>query len=110
MAHLLPHGDAALENNVIARQPVLAALRADVSAVYGNYFQFRSDTAFNAPLEREAAVRGAMFHVQRTGCLCDGTDDEDETGGRQSFLVRPSDILSSVLVADYLSQQGKGTV
>jgi len=48
-----------------------------------------------------------------TGTLKDGTDDQDDTGGRLSFLVTPVDSLRISLVADYFRQGGQlagGTV
>lgn len=39
----------------------------------------------------------------------DGTDDQDDWGGRASLRVEPTDSLSINIVADYFQQRGAGT-
>jgi iron complex outermembrane receptor protein len=94
--------------NVISNQPVAGQWVADASAEYGNYSYFRTDEVLNAPLGDTAAVRVAFFHAQHNGYLNDGTDDEDDTGGRISFKITPTDALNILVVGDYFKQEGLG--
>jgi iron complex outermembrane receptor protein len=94
--------------NVISKQPELDSWGADVSAQYGNYATVRADGALNAPLGNDAAIRLAVFHVEHNGYMNDGTDDQDETGGRLTFRWDPLETLKINLVADYAGNDQKG--
>ncbi len=94
--------------NVISKQPALQSWEADATLEYGNYSYFRADGVLNVPLGESTALRAAVFHVQHNGYLNDGTDDEDDTGGRLSFRYAPANDLDILLVGDYFKQQGLG--
>ncbi len=99
--------------NVISKSPVLGEFGGDASIQYGNYSASREDGVLNLPLGSEAAARLAVFHTQHEGYMKDGTDDQDDTGGRASFLWTPSDNLRISLVGDFFEQGGQlagGTV
>jgi iron complex outermembrane receptor protein len=99
--------------NVISKKPVLGEFGGDASVQFGNYSANREDGVLNLPIGTEAAARLAVFHTKHGGYMKDGTDDQDDTGGRLSFLVTPLDSLSISLVADYFQQGGQlagGTV
>jgi iron complex outermembrane recepter protein len=94
--------------NVISKQPELGAWGADVSAEYGNYAAVRADAALNAPLGDNAAIRLAVFHVEHNGYMNDGTDDQNQTGGRLTFRWEPLETLKISVVADYADNSQKG--
>lgn len=99
--------------NVISNKPELGQFGADASVEYGNYASSREDGVLNLPIGDEAAVRFAGFHAQHDGYMEDGTDNEFDTGGRLSFLAKPTDTLDVSVVADYYKQGGSlagGTV
>jgi len=50
----------------------------------------------------------AVFHVQHNGYMSDGTDDQDQTGGRLTFRWDPLEALKINLVADYSGNHQKG--
>ena len=95
--------------NVISKQPDLGVWGADVSAEYGNYASTRIDAALNVPVGNDAAIRFAAFHVQHSGYMSDGTDDQDQSGGRVTFRWDPADDLKISVVADYAGNDAKGT-
>lgn len=94
--------------NVISKAPTLGALEGDASVQYGNYSASREDLALNVPIGDISAMRFAAFHVQHDGYMHDGTDSQDDTGARLSFLVAATDSLRIKLVADYFHQGGDG--
>lgn len=94
--------------NVISRPAELDTWGGDASVEYGNYATVRTDGALNAPLGNDAAIRLAIFHVQHNGYMSDGTDDQDQTGGRLTFLWDPLETLKINLVADYSGNHQKG--
>src|SRR5579872_6424878 len=94
--------------NVISHQPDLGRFDIDASAEYGNYSYFRVEGAVNIPIGDVAAARLAVFHVRHNGYLSDGTDDQDDTGGRLSFRVAPSETFNVSIVGDYFKQGGAG--
>ena len=94
--------------NIISKQPELGSVGVDASVEYGNYASLRTDGALNVPLGDNAAVRVALFHVEHNGYMNDGTDDQDVTGGRLSFLWDPIETLKISLVADYAGNYQKG--
>src|SRR5262249_50837468 len=94
--------------NVLPRRADIGKWSTDVSAEYGNEDSLRVDGALNVPLGEKAALRGALFHVSHDGYMNDGMDDEDDTAGRASFRIEPSDVLSIQVTADYFDQDGRG--
>jgi len=94
--------------NVLSKQPQLGQWGGDASLQYGNYAYFRADGMLNAPLGDEAALRAAFFHVKHNGYMNDGTDDEDDTGGRLSFKIVPAEGLNILIIGDYFKQRGLG--
>ena len=94
--------------NVITRKPDLSGFSGEASAEYGNFNALRLDAAVNLPLGDIAAVRLAGIHVSHDAYMNDGTDDQDDTGGRVSLRVDPTDTLSIVATADYFQQRGSG--
>jgi len=94
--------------NVISKKPQLGELGASVSGEYGNYDALRLDASVNAPLGDNAAVRAAAIKVRRDGYMNDGTDDQNDWGGRLSFRYEPVQALHITVVGDYFRQKGKG--
>jgi iron complex outermembrane recepter protein len=92
--------------NVISKAPVLGEFSGDASIQYGNYSANRDEVALNLPLGDISAVRLAAFHVQHLGYMEDGTENQDDTGARVSFLAAPTDTLQIKFVADYFHQGG----
>jgi len=82
--------------NVISKKPVLGEFGGDASVQFGNYSANREDGVSSADWT-EAAARLAVFHTKHDGYMKDGTDDQDDTGGRLSFLMTPMDSLSHLL-------------
>jgi len=94
--------------NVLPRRPVLGESDGELSFDYGNYDAARVDGAMNIPLGDRAAVRVAGIHVRHDAYMNDGTDDQDDSGGRLSFLLNPTPGLSINFAADYFDQGGDG--
>ena len=94
--------------NVIARKPELDKIGAEATAEYGNYNALRLDGAINLPLGDIAAIRAAGIYVKHDGYMKDGTDRQDDLGGRLSLRVEPSTNLSINVVGDYFRQRGTG--
>jgi iron complex outermembrane receptor protein len=94
--------------NVISKQPELGKRSGDASLEFGNYGAVRIDAALNLPLGERAAIRIAGLSVKHNGYMNDGTDDQDDRGGRISLLVQPTDSLKISTVVDYFKQGGKG--
>lgn len=94
--------------NVITHKPELGILGGDASFEYGNYDSVRLNGALNVPLSDIAALRVAGTYNNHDGYMNDGTDDQDDAGGRISLRVDPTPDLKIVLSADYFSQRGRG--
>jgi iron complex outermembrane receptor protein len=94
--------------NVLPRSPDIGSWDGEVNAEYGNEEYLRVDGALNAPIGENAAVRTAVFHVNHDGYMTDGMDDQDDTAGRASLLMEPSDELAIQVTADYFDQGGRG--
>jgi len=95
--------------NVISKQPVLDEFSADAMVEYGNYSTVREDGMINLPIAATAAVRVAGYHVQHDGYMDDGTDNQDDSGGRLSFKITPNESLNIVWVADFFKQGGQAS-
>ncbi|HEU4690935.1 MAG TPA: TonB-dependent receptor, partial [Vicinamibacterales bacterium] len=95
--------------NVLSRGPELGSWGGDASVEVGNEGHARVDGVVNVPLGTAAAMRAAAYHLQHDGWMNDGVDDQDDTAGRLSFQLEPSDVLSIRIVADYFDQGGRGT-
>jgi iron complex outermembrane receptor protein len=93
--------------NVISKAPDLNEFSADASVQFGNYATSREEGVLNLPLGQDAAVRFAGFHVQHDGYMSDGTDDQDDSGGRASLLFKPSDVFTVRVIADFFHQGGE---
>jgi iron complex outermembrane recepter protein len=94
--------------NVLPRGPDIGRWDAEVSAEYGNEDYLRMDGTLNVPLGQHAAMRTAAFHVSHDGYMNDGLDDQDDSAGRVSLLLEPTDELSIQVAADYFDQDGRG--
>jgi iron complex outermembrane recepter protein len=92
--------------NVISKAPVLGDFQFDGTLQGGNYTNFREDAMVNLPFGDSAALRVAAFHTQRDGYMSDGTDSQNDTGARLSFLVKATETLKITLVGDYFKQGG----
>lgn len=75
----------------------------------GNYGTVNAQAAVNVPLSSKAALRVAGFAARHDGYNRDGTDDQDDMGGRIQLLVEPTDDLKINIMADYASIGGNGT-
>ena len=94
--------------NVLSKMPDPNSFSADASFDFGNYSTNREDGMLNLPVADNAAVRFAAFHARHDGYMSDGSGDEDDTGGRLSFLWKGTDALTVKVVADYFHQGGQG--
>ena len=94
--------------NVISKKPELGHFGASGSIDYGNYNALRLDAAINLPLSDIAALRLSGIRVKHNGYMNDGTDDQNDYGGRASFRVDPAKDLKINVVADYFHQGGNG--
>lgn len=94
--------------NVLSRKPQLGEFGVEVNAEYGNYDAVRIDGALNIPLSDNSALRASGIYVKHDGYMKDGTDDQNDLGGRLSFRGEPTDNLSINIVADYFRQRGAG--
>ena len=94
--------------NVITKRPEFGHFGVEASGEFGNYDTLRLDAAVNVPLSANAALRLSGIRVRHDGYMNDGTDDQDDWGGRLSLRIEPSDALKINLVADYFQQKGMG--
>ncbi len=94
--------------NVVPRRPVLNEAGGELFVDYGNYDSVRVDGAVNIPLGDQTALRIAGIRVRHDAYMNDSTDDQDDTGGRVSFMLNSSESLSINVVADYFDQGGRG--
>ena len=95
--------------NVIPKRPSLAGRELDMLFEVGNYSSKKASAAVNLPLSDNVALRVAGQVVDRDGYLSDGYDDENGQAVRASLLIKPSDAVSILTIADYFHQGGKGT-
>ncbi len=94
--------------NVIPQKPILGQTTGYINGEYGNYNTGQVDGALNIPIGDIAALRFAGTYVRHDGYMKDGTDDQNEGGGRISLLVDPTDNLKITVVGDYFRQGGEG--
>jgi len=94
--------------NVLPAAPKLGELSGNVVGEYGNYDSVRVDGAINVPIGEDAALRAAGVFVRHDGYLSDGTDDQNDIGGRLSLRVQPAHNLKITVTADYFDQGGNG--
>lgn len=73
--------------NVVPRRPVLNEAGGELFVDYGNYDSVRVDGAVNIPLGDQTALRIAGIRVRHDAYMNDSTDDQDDTGGRVSFML-----------------------
>lgn len=95
--------------NVIPKRPELGKLGGDASVEYGKYNALRFDAALNIPLGDRAAFRVAGMRVKHNGYMNDGTDDQNDYGGRASLRLDASETLKVNVVGDYFHQGGTGS-
>lgn len=95
--------------NVISKRPKLGILAGSATVEYGNYDAWRVEGAVNVPMGDKVAVRAAVNRAKHDGYMRDGTDDQNDLGGRISLLAEPTDTLSVNLTADIFRQRGIGT-
>jgi iron complex outermembrane recepter protein len=94
--------------NVLPRGPDIGSWGGEANVEYGNEDHVRVDGALNIPLGEHAAMRAAGFHAGHDGYMNDGLDNQDDSAGRVSLLLEPSDQLSIRIMADYFDQGGRG--
>ena len=95
--------------NVLSKMPDPNSFSANASLDFGNYSENREEGMLNIPVAENTAVRFAAFHAKHDGYMSDGSDNQDDTGGRISFLWKGSDTpLTVKLIADYFHQGGEG--
>ncbi|MDZ5646010.1 TonB-dependent receptor [Nitrospirillum sp. BR 11828] len=95
--------------NVIPHRAELGETSGELTVEYGNYDAVRVDGDLNMPLGKDAAVRAAGIYVRHNGYMNDGTDDQNDMGGRVSLRVEPMDSLTINLTGDVFRQRGNGT-
>jgi iron complex outermembrane receptor protein len=98
--------------NVLSNKPELGTFAVDASFEAGNYAATREEAMVNLGGEN-TGLRLAGYHTQHNGYMRDGTDDQDDTGGRLSLLTQFSPTVDASLVVDYFKQGGRtsgGTV
>lgn len=94
--------------NLITNRPQLETLSGEGSVEFGNYNAIRTTGAANLPLGQSMALRTAVNYVDRDGYLSDGSDDDEQHGGRVQVLVAPGDRFSLLLGGDYEARSGTG--
>ncbi len=94
--------------NVIAHKPDLGEFGGYVSAQYGNYNEFLTAGAVNAPLGENGGLRIAFQTEDHDGYMRDGTDDADSKSFRISMRSQLTPDIGINIVADYTKIGGKG--
>ncbi len=67
----------------------------------GNYGFVHATAVENIPVSDALAVRGAFDYARHDGYYAEGSDAEDEFGGRVSALYKPTDDVSAYLWGSY---------
>ncbi|WP_324698871.1 TonB-dependent receptor [Novosphingobium sp. RL4] len=93
--------------NVIPKAPT-NSLEGSFSLELGNYDTVNAQGAFNIPVSEGVALRVAGFTARHDGYMHDGTDDQDDAGGRVQLRIEPADNLKINILADYVHQGGTG--
>jgi len=94
--------------NVITHKPDLGVLGAQGGFEYGNYNAKRADLAINVPLSDNVALRAAGIYVAHDPYMKDGTDNQNDRGGRIALRANPTPDLKILIEADYFQQRGRG--
>lgn len=94
--------------NVLPQVADIGKWASEVSAEFGNEDSARLEGVINIPLGQRAAVRAAGYHAEHDAYMNDGLDDQDDSAGRVSLRLAPSDELSIRIMADYFDQGGRG--
>ena len=94
--------------NVIPHAPELGEFSGSLTGEYGNYDAVRVDGAINVPLGDNAAVRAAGIFVRHDGYMSDGSDGQNDGGGRLTLLWKPTDTIKLTISGDYFHQGGSG--
>lgn len=94
--------------NVIPKTPQLGVVEGELMGEYGNYDSVRLEGHVNLPLSDTVAVRAAGTWVRHDGYMNDGTDDQNDLGGRLSLRWTPADSLNVVVSGDYFQSRGRG--
>ena len=94
--------------NVISKKPVIGRLEADGTAQIGNYNDYETEGALNAPINDQLAARVAFKTVHHDGYLTGGQDDADSQAVRARLLYKPSDTFNVLATASYFHDGGRG--
>lgn len=94
--------------NVIPAAPKLNEFGGSLGAEYGNYSHLRLSGTLNIPFGDKVALRASSIYIKHDGYMNDGSDDQDDFGGRLSLRAEPTDNLTISLVADYFQQRNIG--
>lgn len=101
--------------NAIPWRPGLGVWNMALEAEYGNYDQLITQAVINAPLGEHAATRLALLKQDHDPYYNDvgpnnieGPEGSDNFASRLQFLFEPTDRLSILLAADYLTEKGTG--
>ncbi len=95
--------------NILPMRPDSGGRGGEASGEFGNEGWLRLDGVLNLPLGQGSAMRVAGYRVEHDGYMNDGLDDQDDSAGRVSILLAPSDGFSIRVAADYFDQGGLGT-
>ncbi len=95
--------------NILPMRPDPGGRSGEASGEFGNEGSLRLDGVLNVPLGPRSAMRFAVHRVEHDGYMNDDLDDQDDSAGRLSLALAPSDALSIRVVADYFDQGGLGT-
>lgn len=101
--------------NIVPWRPGIGQTDVAFEVEVGNYDQRMYTGVVNFPVSDNAAVRLAAYSLEHdsyyndVGPLNLGTAEAaDNRGYRAQFLIEPTDKLSILLAADYVSEQGTG--
>ena len=94
--------------NLLPVAPKLGDISGYGTLAIGNYDTVQTNAAINVPVGEKMALRVAGFYAKHDGYLSDGTDDQNDHGGRLSLLAVPTDDLRITVVGDYSHIGGLG--
>ena len=94
--------------NLIFNHPELGEASGTGSVEFGNYDALHATLAVNVPLGDAVAVRASGNYVTRDGYLSDGTNDDQQRGGRLQLLFAPDEKLSVRISGDVEHRSGRG--
>lgn len=94
--------------NFITNRPVFRT-EGSVTLEVGNYDLIHPTAVINLPVGDTVAIRAAGEYFKRDGYLANGSNDRDSYSGRLSVLVRPTDTVSGLVMANYTHEGGIGS-